>query len=111
MWVGLLFAMLAQAMNSYRFSEDEPAEYDGLSGLISELYRLRTAQCLMLGDISKCLPYTLETMVFYTMAEWARIAHNEQRVWMMVGLLARVALQMGYHRSVSRSKSSNSGAY
>jgi hypothetical protein len=98
MWIGLLFAVLSQSMVSYHLSEDEPLEYMGISQSISELYRLRTAQCLMLGDISKCSPYTLETMVHYTMSEWARKTHNESRVWMMVGLLVRVALQMGYHR-------------
>jgi hypothetical protein len=32
------------------------------------------------------------------MAEWARNGDSEARVWMMVGVLVRVALQMGYHR-------------
>jgi hypothetical protein len=32
------------------------------------------------------------------MAEWADNGGSETRVWMMVGLLVRVALQMGYHR-------------
>jgi hypothetical protein len=35
------------------------------------------------------------------MAEWARNTESETRVWMMVGVLVRVALQMGYHRLVS----------
>lgn len=100
MWIGLLFALLSQTMLSYHYDEDEPPEYQGISKEMSELYRLRTAQCLMLGDISRCAPYTLETMVYYTMVEWAQTMHSEQRIWMMVGLLARLALQMGYHRFV-----------
>lgn len=101
MWIGLYFAMLSQTMVSYEMSDDEPPEYKGISPSISDLYRLRVAQCLMIGDISKCAPYTLEALVFYTMSEWARKFQNEPRVWMMVGLLTRVALQMGYHRSDS----------
>lgn len=99
MWIGLYLAMLSQTMISYHMSGDEPPEYEGISQSMSDLYRLRVAQCLMLGDISKCAPYTLEALVFHTMSEWARKFQNEPRVWMMVGLLTRVALQMGYHRS------------
>lgn len=55
--------------------------------------------CLRL-DITKCAPFTLETLVYNSMAEWARKTVSETRVWMMVGLVCRVALQMGYHRSV-----------
>ena len=51
-------------------------------------------------DITKCAPFTLETLVYNSMAEWARKSVSETRVWMMVGLVCRVALQMGYHRSV-----------
>jgi hypothetical protein len=39
-------------------------------------------------------------MIYNAMAEWARNGDSETRVWMMVGLLVRVALQMGYHRFV-----------
>jgi hypothetical protein len=49
---------------------------------------------------TKCAPYTLETLINNIMAEWARNGEGEARVWMMVGVLVRVALQMGYHRSV-----------
>jgi hypothetical protein len=98
MWIGLLFALLSQTMTSYDMSGDEPPEYMGVSQSRSELYRLRSAQCLMLGDVSKCSPYTLETLVFYTMAEWARKGQNAPRIWMMGGMMVRVALQMGYHR-------------
>lgn len=34
------------------------------------------------------------------MAEWAGNGESGTRVWMMVGVLVRVALQMGYHRFV-----------
>lgn len=37
------------------------------------------------------------------MTEWAGNGDSETRVWMMVGLLVRVALQMGYHRYVATS--------
>ncbi|KAL2073294.1 hypothetical protein VTL71DRAFT_10618 [Oculimacula yallundae] len=97
MWLGLLFSMLSPIMFSYFSNGDEPPEYEGTSRSLSELYRVRTAQCLMMGDITKCAPFTLETLVYNSMAEWARKTVSETRVWMMVGLVVRVALQMGYH--------------
>ena len=42
----------------------EPPEYEGKSNLYFEIYRMRTAQCLQSGDISKCFPYTVETLRF-----------------------------------------------
>jgi hypothetical protein len=100
MWLGLLFSMLSLVMLIHHNLGNEPPEYEGVTESLFELYRLRTAQCLMLGDITKCAPYTLETMLYNTLAEQARKDDGETRVWMMVGLLVRVALQMGYHRSI-----------
>jgi len=88
-------------MVSYYILDDEPPEYEGVSESLFELYRLRTAQCLMLGDITKCAPYTLETLIFNAMAEQATRNDNGASVWMMFGVINRVALQMGYHRLVT----------
>ena len=85
-------------MLSFHLNDEEPPEFEGISWSMCELYRLRTSQCLMMGDITKCAPHTLETMIYNVMAEWARNGESETRIWMMVGLLVRVALQMGYHR-------------
>jgi hypothetical protein len=62
MWLGLLFSVLSLTMLSYYLNEEEPPEYEGISQSLCELYRLRTTQCLMMGDISKCAPHTLETL-------------------------------------------------
>ncbi|PMD57147.1 uncharacterized protein K444DRAFT_535235 [Hyaloscypha bicolor E] len=104
MWIGLLFSMLSLIMLSFYLNDEEPPEYEGTSRSLYELYRLRTAQCLMMGDITKCAPHTVETMIYNCMAEWAHNGDSETRVWMVVGLLVRVALQMGYHRLVDPSQ-------
>jgi len=44
--------------------QGEPPEYEGRSEALFQLYRMRTAQCLQSGDISKCFPYTVETLRF-----------------------------------------------
>ncbi|EPE32875.1 hypothetical protein GLAREA_05887 [Glarea lozoyensis ATCC 20868] len=102
MWIGLLFSILAVTMLSYHLAGNEPPEYKGSSRVLYEQYRMRTAQCLMKGDIAKCLPYTLETLLLNTTAELARHDDNSRGLWMMTGVVIRAAINMGYHRDPSQ---------
>ncbi len=83
----------------------EPPEYEGISESLLQLYRLRTAQCLIIGDIAKCLPYTLETLRFNATAELNRKDDNSRGLWIMTGVIVRVAVNMGYHRDPAQSPS------
>jgi hypothetical protein len=102
MWLGLLFSILAVTMLSYHLVANEPPEYKDVSQTLYERYRLKTAQCLMKGDIAKCLPYTLETLLLNTTAELARRDDNSRGLWMMTGVMMRAAINMGYHRDPSQ---------
>ncbi|KAJ8610234.1 hypothetical protein MRB53_038637 [Persea americana] len=99
MWLGLLFAVLSVTVLAYS-QYGTPARVDKTAERC-ELYRLRTAQCLMIGDISKCLPYTLETMLINSTAEISRGTDNTRSLWTMTGLIVRTAISMGYHRDPS----------
>jgi hypothetical protein len=101
MWLGLLFSILAITMLSYHLVGNEPQEYKNTSQTLYQRYRLKTAQCLMKGDIAKCLPYTLETLLLNTTAELARRDDNSRGLWMMTGVMMRTAINMGYHRDPS----------
>ena len=48
----------------------------------------------MLGDITKCAPYTLETLIYNAVGERARETNDKAHTWMMAGLIVRVALQI-----------------
>ncbi|KAH8686099.1 fungal-specific transcription factor domain-containing protein [Tricladium varicosporioides] len=100
MWLGLLFSILSLVTASYQLAEVEPLDFQGITAM-SELYRLRTIQCITLGDITQCAPYTLETLIFHAIVEQARSTNSGTGAWMLFGLLTRVALQMGYHRDPS----------
>jgi hypothetical protein len=76
----------------------EPPEYEGLSESMFQLYRLRTAQCLIIGDIAKCLPYTLETLRYNATAELNRKDDSGRGLWITTSLIVRAAVSMGYHR-------------
>ncbi|KAI9811903.1 MAG: hypothetical protein M1827_005254 [Pycnora praestabilis] len=90
------------SMQSYHEFEDEPLEYQGVSKAFSELYRLRTTQCLALADITRRAPHTLETLIYNALAEQSaertRQQDSETGGWMTLGMIVRAALQMGYHR-------------
>ncbi|KAH6693393.1 hypothetical protein BKA61DRAFT_279693 [Leptodontidium sp. MPI-SDFR-AT-0119] len=104
MWLGLLFSILSITMLSYH-QFYEPPEYEGISESLFHLYRMRTAQCLITGDIAKCLPYTLETLRFNATAELNRKDDNSRGLWITTGVIIRAAINMGYHRDPSRSPS------
>ena len=63
---------------------------------------MRTAQCLLSGDIAKCLPYTVETLRFNATAELNRKDDNRRGLWIMTGVVIRTAINMGYHRDPSQ---------
>lgn len=81
----------------------EPPEYEGISESLFQLYRMRTSQCLLSGDISKCLPYTVEALRFNATAELNRKDDNRRGLWIMTGVLIRTAINMGYHLDPSKS--------
>lgn len=95
-WIGLLFSVLSITMMGVQFGG--PPGYEGVSDEYFHLYRLRTAQCLLMGDIAKCLPYTIETLRFNATAELNRNDDNSRSLWIMTGVLVRAAVNMGYHR-------------
>lgn len=102
MWLGLLFSILGITMLAY-YQHGEPPEYEGISGPLFQLYRMRTAQCLLSSDISKCLPYTVETLRFNATAELNRKDDNRRGLWIMTGVVVRAAINMGYHLDPSDS--------
>jgi hypothetical protein len=102
MWLGLLFSILSITMSSYGRFNDEPPQYEGISQLLADSYRLRTAQCLVMADITRWRPYTytLETLLYSALIDQLSKNDGMAGVWVMNGSILRVALQMGYHRCV-----------
>lgn len=101
MWLGLLFSILGITMLAY-YQNEEPPEFEGRSESLFQLYRMRTAQCVLSGDIAKCLPYTVEVLRFNATAELNRNDDNRRGLWIMTGVLVRTAINMGYHRDPSQ---------
>jgi hypothetical protein len=96
-WLGLLFSILGITMLAYH-QNGEPPEYEGTSESLFHLYRVRTSQCLLSGDISKGRPYTVETLRFHATAELNRRDDYRRGLWIMTGVIMRTAVAMGYHQ-------------
>jgi hypothetical protein len=105
MWIGLLYAVLAIA-SQFQASGVECHE----SGLGSEslhsarlnFYREKVVQALVLANYTKCPPYTIETCILYFGTEFVRSVDDPFSMYLLVGLIVRMAFRMGYHREPSR---------
>jgi hypothetical protein len=64
-------------------------------------YRLRTVQCLVNSDYTKSSIYTIETLILYVHGEYASRWDAEVGIWVIVGMIVRLAMRMGYHRDPS----------
>ncbi|KAI9819557.1 MAG: hypothetical protein M1827_007007 [Pycnora praestabilis] len=97
-WLGLLFSIMCLGMISYQRAGDEPPEYRGRTQELSSTYRTRTAQCLVIADFTKPEKHMVETLILHLQGEYARCRDTEVSVWVMAGMIVRLAMRMGYHR-------------
>ncbi|KAI2472103.1 fungal-specific transcription factor domain-containing protein [Annulohypoxylon bovei var. microspora] len=98
MWIGLLYAMLCLAMLSYHKVGDEPPEWKGRSLELAAEYRLRTVQCLVVADYTKPVEYTVETLLLYLFGEYSSRWDADLSLWIITGIITKLAFRMGYHR-------------
>ncbi|KAK0730548.1 hypothetical protein B0H67DRAFT_38279 [Lasiosphaeris hirsuta] len=98
MWLGLLYSVLCLAMLSYHKVGDEPPEWKGRTLELAAEYRLRTVQCLITGDYTKPVEYTVETMMLYVFGEYSSRWDADLGLWLITSLITRIAFRMGYHR-------------
>lgn len=108
MWIGLLFSIFVLAAQSVKRSGEELADFqlsDGIPsacpGLVTRLYQEKVAQCLVLGRYTKPGPYTIETLFLYFASEHFETEDTRFDVWILCGMLVRLAMRMGYHRDPS----------
>ncbi|KAG4442229.1 hypothetical protein IFR05_002278 [Cadophora sp. M221] len=101
-WLGLLYSILCLAMQSYHKIGDEPLEWKGRTLEMAAEYRLRTVQCLVNSDYTVSSTYTIETLVLYVHGEYSSRWDAEVGIWVIIGMIVRLAMRMGYHRDPSK---------
>ncbi|KAK5114683.1 hypothetical protein LTR62_002256 [Meristemomyces frigidus] len=96
MWLGLLFAILSLA-SSFSLRDADPTSEQAKKVLDQvNQYHAHSAAAATLADFSKPKEYTLECLIIY--AAGLRSNNAFVNVWLMIGLILRLALRMGYHR-------------
>jgi hypothetical protein len=98
MFLALLFAIVTLSLKSYYLREDAPAQFSGTTMELTDFYREKTAQALRMADITSRAQYTLEALLLYMVSGRGMNAGTETGLWMLMGIIVRVAYDMGYHR-------------
>ncbi|KAL2444480.1 Zn(2)-C6 fungal-type transcription factor mpsB [Exophiala dermatitidis] len=97
-WIAMLFAIMRLAMLSYGREGDEPPEFRGKCQDLAINYRTQMAHCLITADYTKPHNHIIETLILHLHAEHISNRDSEASVWVLVGMIARLAMRMGYHR-------------
>ena len=97
-WIGQMYAVFSLAMISYHAMGEEPEEARGKSLEAAANYRNLAGQALTLADFTKPVAHMIETLVLYLHCEFSRARDTEIAVWILAGMILRLAMRMGYHR-------------
>jgi len=97
-WLGMCFSMMCLALQSFHHAGDEPPEYRGKAKELSLHFSEWTSQCLVFSDFTQPLNYMIETLIFYLQTELGRIKDAETGIWILAGIITRLAMRQGMHR-------------
>ncbi|KAK9455004.1 fungal-specific transcription factor domain-containing protein [Dipodascopsis uninucleata] len=98
-WLAILYSILCIAI-LYQTENDR-------GGFISDAktrvlyYREKIIQCLHFDNYTRCVPYTLEALILYLNIEYVNTEDTRTASWILVGVIVRLAMRMGYHREPS----------
>ncbi|EPS31528.1 hypothetical protein PDE_06483 [Penicillium oxalicum 114-2] len=97
-WIAMLFAMMRLSMLSYHREGDEPPEFRGKSLDMATSFRNSVVQCLTLADFTKPHRFLIEALVFHLHGDYSQTRDADISIWVLTGVIARLAMRMGYHR-------------
>jgi hypothetical protein len=104
MWIGLLFSVLGLGSYFYAVCGEElhimPEPFTSMWEM-SRFFRDRTSQCLVEVNYLRPRRYTVDTLCFYFALEKFQARDSEFGVYVLLGMIIRVAMRLGYHRDAS----------
>lgn len=122
MWIALLYSAMAlgiilgprnPGMNAYAAAFNSAGfintsthlngTVDSLNSAANRFLQLASS-AIVLADVTKSQPYTLEALMIYSECEFLRRDDCHSKTWLMNGVSMRVAMRMGYHRDPSNFK-------
>lgn len=99
MWLGLLFSIMSLASSFGLRDTDQDAPSAQKTLAVVTKYHSLAGSAAILGEYTKPKLYTVECLLLYA----AALRSNDAfvNVWLMIGLVIRLSLRMGYHRDPS----------
>lgn len=67
-------------------------------GLARSAFFVKAGQALVTGKYHKARPYSVEAVLLYASCKYLQKEDPDPDAWMIVGISARLAIRMGYHR-------------
>ncbi|KAK5170545.1 uncharacterized protein LTR77_005133 [Saxophila tyrrhenica] len=98
-WVGLLYAMLRIAALDYLREEDEPLEWQGKCQDLAINFRNRFTDCMIAADYLQPQEYLIEALCLHHYGEYVSSRDAKSSVWVLTGMITRLAMRMGYHQT------------
>lgn len=84
-------------MLDYIRDGDEPPEFRGKCHDLATIFRNSFSDCLVLAGYMQPREFLIESLCFHLYAEYVSTRDAKSTVWVLVGMIVRLALRMGYH--------------
>ncbi len=85
-------------MLDYIREGDEPVEYEGKCQDLATNFRNRFTDCLILADYTQPHEFLIEALCLHLYAEYVSSRDAKSSVWVLIGMIVRLAMRMGYHQ-------------
>ena len=92
-------------MLDYLRENDEPIEYEGKCADLASTFRNCFTDCLVLADYMQPHEFLIEALLLHLYGEYVAIRDAQSGLWVLIGLIARLAMRMGYHQERTKSTS------
>jgi hypothetical protein len=100
-WVALLFAFLRIAMLDYIREEDEPVEFKDKCQDLANVYRNSFTDCMIFADYTQPHEFLIEALCYHLYAEYVSTRDAKSTIWVLCGMIIRMAMRMGFHQPMS----------
>lgn len=94
----MIFAILRVASLDYLREDDEPPEHKGKCLDLAVTFRNHMTDSLILADYTQPQEHLIEALILHLYAEYVASRDAKSTVWVLVGMVARLAMRMGYHQ-------------
>ncbi|KAH7386217.1 fungal-specific transcription factor domain-containing protein [Cadophora sp. MPI-SDFR-AT-0126] len=101
MWIGLLFSIICLSSCNLELATSINKTTGTTTPSQTPHYLQKITQCLLLGSYQKTPPHTLETLLLYMNITYHHSPDTQRSIYILLGIIVRLALRMGYHRDGS----------